>query len=429
MKKLSKITAFLLIFLMMFAVKAGAIVDKNTINIAIKDTVNEIMTRKPEPAFGDEWNIIALARSGENIPQSYYDTYYKSVEQKVLNESKKVVPFTPDFDKEDWTGVNDLERTIITLNAIGKDPQNVNGINLVNMIFNRENLADENGVSGLTYALISIDTKNYPEIPGAINTRDSIIKDMLALRTKDGGFSWDSNAAEADLDTTAMAIQALYKYIDRSEVKEAVDRGLEILKSKQSEEGDYIGHYMNYTYESPCTAAQVVVALDNLKMNPIDASNGFVKKKDLIDVMMSYYINRGGFKNSSDEISPNPIATQQILYSLDSYKRLLEGKNTLYDMTDVATKKAEQPVQTNNNSEKDRPEIKTSAVENGQQPTNSNSVDADANKNVNTEVNEVKKDDESAVVNTGDTLSYTICVIAIISGLIVFRSRLIRKEA
>lgn len=432
MKKISRITALLLIFVMTFAVKTGAVVDSNTLDKSIKATVNEIMTRKSSPAFNDEWSIIALARSGENIPQSYYDTYYKSVEEKVLAESKKKVPFTSNPDNDDWTAINDLERVIIALNAIGKNPQDVNGVNLINLIFNRENLKDENGVSGLTYALIAIDTKDYVEIPGAKNTRDSIIKDMLSLRTKDGGFSWDNEADTADLDTTAMAIQALYKYKDRSDVKEVIDTGIEILKKNQSETGDYVGSYMGWTYESPCTAAQVVVALDNLGMNPTDAKNGFVKTKDLIDVMMSYYIEGGGFKNASDEDEVNSMTTDQILYAFDSYKRLLEGDNTLYDMT-------EKKLPANTDTDEKKPAVPAEG-EKVQEPEKTPAANDDKKADIKEPVIDNDKDEEKLseeqnkdsnseenIAKTGDSSAFTIILITILSGSIIFKSNLIKK--
>ena len=438
MKKIiSKFVVLLLAFSMITSTKVSAAPDREKLDSSISSTINKVMALKAKPAFNDEWSIIALARSGEVIPENFYDTYYKSVEEKVKNEFKKEVPFTSDPENDDWSGINDVERLVIALNSIGKDPENVAGYNLLNVIFNRENLADELGISGLTYALIAIDTKNYTEPKGAINTRDSIIKDMLSIRTKDGGFSWDSTADEADLDSTAMAIQALYKYTDRKDVKEAVDRGLAILKSKQSENGDYVSSYMGMTFESPCTAAQVVVALDNLKMDPTKSENGFVKNKDLIDVLESYYVTGGGFKNSSDETEANSMTTDQILYSLVSYRNLLDGKNSLYDMNEVKTDSSKENSKEENKTEnpvvepdKTQPESidvgvteKTETEQKIKDKENQPEINNEDNSEEYTEEKDNKSSEVSENVKTGDNNLY-IAIALLASGMVVYKSRI-----
>ncbi|MBD7909933.1 MULTISPECIES: prenyltransferase/squalene oxidase repeat-containing protein [Clostridium] len=410
MKKIiSRFLAIIFILSLVIAIPTKetvqAAVDNNTLENMINTTVDYLV--KKDALYGNEWSVVAIARSKKSIPSSYYDKYYKSVEGKIMEEVKKAVPFTSDVAKSDWTSITDAEKLVLALNSIGKDPKNVVGLNLVDLIWNREGLGN-NGVSELAYALIALDSKNYEAPANSKNTRSSIITKMLSLRTGDGGFSWDNTAATADIDTTAMVVQALAKYYDRPEVKTAVDTCLNILKNNQTAKGDYVSVYGSQTYESPCTAAQVVVALDNLKKNPTLVQSGFVKTMDLIDVMTSYYVQGGGFKNSSTDETPDNIASTQLLYALVSYERLLEGKNSLYDLIDVSVQAKQLEPQ------KEEPKVQQIEVQDRSVATNVTAGDTAKS----SEVNEIK---------TGDNGSFNVLLIimAVMTGVMV----VIRKKS
>lgn len=383
-----------------------AVVSRNDIDSMVDSTVSYLLSAKPEPVYGDEWSIIAMARSNRVVPQDYYQKYYASVERKVKEELKKADPFTPDYANNDYTSNTDLEKIIIALNAIGKDTTNVAGVNLNELLLNKEDLGN-NGVSELTYALIALDSKNYKDSATSINTRESIINKMLSLRTQDGGFSWDSTAAIADNDTTAMAVQALSKYTDKPEVKAVVDKCVDILKNAQTTKGDYEGSYMGSTYESPCTTAQVIVMLSTLNIDATKSENGFVKQVDLIDVIKEYYFAGGGFKNSSYDTAPDSYATDQLLYSLVAYLRLIDGKNSLYDMTDVKVS-VDTP-----NTENNTQENNTNLGENNIQIEESQKSEAvgyvDSDETTEKESDDVKTGDESII--------YALLVIAAMTNM------------
>ena len=81
-------------------------------------------TQVPEPtcsAVGGDWLVFALARSGVKVPQKYFDTYYKNTEDYaasvdgVLSRKKNT----------------EYSRAVLALTAIGKDPRNVAGFDLL----------------------------------------------------------------------------------------------------------------------------------------------------------------------------------------------------------------------------------------------------------------------------------------------------------
>lgn len=103
--------------------------------------------------MGGDWAVIGLARSGCRVPDSYFSDYAKRVEQAVaacggvLSERK----------------YTDYSRVILALTAIGGDPSNVGGYNLLLPLGDYEKTVFQ-GLNGAIWALIALDSGNY-EIP------------------------------------------------------------------------------------------------------------------------------------------------------------------------------------------------------------------------------------------------------------------------
>lgn len=62
-----------------------------------------------------------------------------------------------------------------------------------------------------------------------------------------------------------------------------------------------------------------------------------VKCNSVIDALLRYYVNGGGFKHVMDG-ELDGMATEQAYYALTAYYRFLTGKTNLYDMTDTINK-------------------------------------------------------------------------------------------
>lgn len=362
----------------------------NDLNFNIS-TTNSYLLDNNKLEFGQEWYILGIARSGYKVEQNVYDEYYKSVEEAVKEEMKKDEPFYY---------ITTAQRLIIALTAIGKDPTNVAGYNLVDIVYNREDIGDQ-GTNAYIYGLISIDTKGYEAPANSKNTRESFLKGLLDSELKDGGFSW---GPDVDVDTTAMAVQALAPYKDRENVKEVINRCLDILKSKQSEDAGY----SNQWGESPCSIAQVLVALTSLNLDPTDASNGFVKNgRTLVDAAKSYYVEGGGYKSSSTATNVDSFSTQQLHYATVAQQRYLDGKFSLYNMNDVVVNKEEKP---------SAPIIPDKGEEIPSTPED-NKVQSVENE-INKEQVENKEKSETDTIKTGDN-NYVIIVFAMITMLFI----------
>ena len=270
-----------------------------------------------ELTFGSEWLVIALARSGRDVPDSYYDSVVKAVQSaKGQLSDKKSTEYA---------------RTILALTAIGKDPADVGGYDLLAGLADMDDVTYQ-GINGAIFALLALDSGKY-DVPAAAEggtqvTRDGLVAYILAQQLSDGG--WALSGTSADPDVTAMALQALAPYRTGDEtVDTAVDKGVQLLSDMQLSDGGY-SSWGTLNSES---CAQVLIALAALGIDPVSDSRFVKNGLTVLDALLAYAVS-GGFRHTADG-EADAIATEQALCALTAYARLLDGKTALYDMTDV----------------------------------------------------------------------------------------------
>lgn len=270
-----------------------------------------------ELTFGSEWLVIALARSGRDVPDSYYDSVVKAVQSaKGQLSDKKSTEYA---------------RTILALTAIGKDPADVGGYDLLARLADMDDVTYQ-GINGAIFALLALDSGKY-DVPAAAEggtqvTRDGLVAYILAQQLSDGG--WALSGTSADPDVTAMALQALAPYRTGDEtVDTAVDKGVQLLSDMQLSDGGY-SSWGTLNSES---CAQVLIALATLGIDPVSDSRFVKNGLTVLDALLAYAVS-GGFRHTVDG-EADAIATEQALCALTAYARLLDGKTALYDMTDV----------------------------------------------------------------------------------------------
>lgn len=277
-----------------------------------------------QPAFGDEWSILSIARSGiEDV--KWYQAYLASVEEEVKEAGTNILSGSRSTENS---------RLIIGLSAIGADPTDVAGYDLVAPLADYEYL-EKQGLNGLVYALIALDCNNY-EISmveeGKIQTtRDLLVEGILDCSLENGGWAYSGTAADPDM--TGMALQALAPYYSENDsVKEAVDKALTALSEIQDEDG----RFASWGVTNSMSCAQVICALTALGID-LEEDVRFVKNgKSVLDGMISFFDeSTGGYRYSMTEATANAAATGQVAYALTAYSRWANDKNSLYDMTDA----------------------------------------------------------------------------------------------
>lgn len=272
-------------------------------------------------SVGGDWLIFGLARSGVKVSQKYFDAYYENVEAAVREKNGVL------SDRK----YTEYSRTVLALTAIGKNPADVAGYDLLKPLADFEQVTKQ-GINGTIFALLALDSGKYeiPENPDAAvqATRQMYVDELLARELPDGG--WTLTGGEPDVDITAMTLQALAKYRGQAEVEAAVERGLAVLSSLQEPDGGYT----SWGSSNSESVAQVIVALTELGV-PLDDER-FVKNGVTVeDALLRFAQESGAFVHVLDGGGDDGMATEQAFYALASIHRAETGETTLYDMTDV----------------------------------------------------------------------------------------------
>ncbi|MEG1880474.1 MAG: DUF4430 domain-containing protein, partial [Oscillospiraceae bacterium] len=298
---------------------------KVDLNSAIEDTANIVKANVKNPqvgSIGGEWAIIGLARSGASVPNEYYQKYYENVEKTVKTCGGVL-------DEKKYT---EYSRVALALTAIGKDPKNVAGFNLLKPLGDYDKTVWQ-GINGAIWALIALDSGEY-DIPQNTEakvqaTREMYVKYILDNQLSNGGFSL-TGKEPADVDVTGMALQALNKYKAQNDVKNAMEKAVSALKKMQTNSGGF----ESFGVENIEGVSQVIVGINAMNMTADNAD--FTKNNNtLLDNLMSFYVEKSGFKHAKNDDKINQMATEQALYAMASAKRTIDKKPSLYNMSDV----------------------------------------------------------------------------------------------
>ena len=286
------------------------------------------VVKEPDHAnIGGEWAVLGLARSGYPVPDGYYEGFYGKVEayvkekQGVLHQKK----------------YTEYSRTVIGLTAIGKDPRNVGGYDVLKPLGDYDKTIWQ-GLNGPIWALLALDSGNYPmpQNPEAKTqaTRQMYVDCILNAQLNDGGWTLSRHSAKdpSDTDITGMALQALAKYQDQEKVAAAVQKALVRISEMQNDDGGFNNYYGDPNSES---TVQLLVALCELGVDWKDER--FVKNgHTMLDNLLTYRTKAGGFYHIIDgSDGDNQMSAEQGFYGLVAALRFEKGMNSLYRMSDA----------------------------------------------------------------------------------------------
>lgn len=337
---------------------------------------------------GNEWRILSLARS-EQITDEIRNAYIKSAENYVKSIGNSKLSHTKSTDNS---------RFIIALTSLGCDVTNIGGYNLLEPYSDFEYVSGQ-GVNGVVYALIALDTKNY-EIPVSADTanqtaREKLINLIISSQLSDGGWTFYGDVSDADM--TAMVLQALAPYYNSdNNVKSSVDKALTFLSSNQQDNGSFV----SYGSQDCESNAQVITALTSLGIDILSDTRFIKNGKTALDGLKLFY-NDGTFSHLQNG-TENGVSTNQAYYALVSYYRYSQGKTSLYDMSDVEIS----PVPTESSAEESSDNSESSVNSAASIPTSQQSSQTE--------------NQDNSTVNTGDTFDVTsIFVVMLFAGIVV----------
>ena len=297
------------------------------VSAVLNATMAQLATTVKEPTFGTsagEWTVLSLAR-GEYYTKdnAYFTGYYDRIVDYV-NEKAASINMNGALHKVKST---ENSRLILALSSIGKDATAVGDWNLITP-YNDFNWIKKQGINGVIFALIALDTNDYKTEDTTI--RQQCIDFLLDAQFEDGG--WALSGSTADPDITAMALQALAPYKSQSNVATAAEKAFATLSTIQNSNGGYAS-WGTVNSES---CAQVIVACTAWGINP-DTDSRFVKNnKSVVDAVLAHYSEEDAAFEHIIGSGANGMATDQACYALVAYNRFVKGKTSLYDMSDVS---------------------------------------------------------------------------------------------
>jgi hypothetical protein len=320
-----KILSFIIAIILIAALPVTTIAaaGKPELDAAIDDAAKYILNTVKSPqiaSVGGEWAIIGLARSGYNVPDSFYTNYYRAA-MEYLKGCEDVL-----CDRK----YTEYSRMILGLTAAGYDPRDVSGYDLITALENFDIIVRQ-GISGAIFALISLDSMNFTN-----SQRDNYIEEILRRQLTDGGWSLaggtteDSKKQTSDPNITGMVLQARSNYQQKPRVKAATDKALDHMSKIQNAKGGFI----SWDSENVESTVQVLVALCELGI-PIDDMRFVKNGNTLVDNILSFRNLDGSFIHMADGSGNNLMSSEQALYGLVAAQRVMEGKNSLYRMNDT----------------------------------------------------------------------------------------------
>lgn len=314
-----------------------------------EDALNKVLAyvqkEAPNPSYngnsnGTEWAVMSVARGNVNATV-WYDTYLNNTAAAVAALNGKLDTTSSQRKHTEY------ERIILALTALGEDATKFKGSNgtiydLVAPLFDKTASGtyrvSEQGNNGTVFALIALDSGSYYKDATGNAAREAWIETLRANQHSNGAWNIDSDHLGDDVDTTAMAVQALVPYYNtNAKAKSMVDKALEWLSAEYKATGDY---------GSSESAAQVIVALSAMKIDAKTDARFQYNGVSVLSNFLSYADETtGGFLHDKQSNSTvNQMASEQAAYTLVAYDRYVKGSNRLYDMSD-ATKRANATVQ------------------------------------------------------------------------------------
>ncbi|WP_164508966.1 DUF4430 domain-containing protein [Clostridium rectalis] len=270
--------------------------------LLVNNTINNIINKNI--LLGNDWYTIELKKSGREVPKDYL----KEVTKVVVDAKGKLSSST------------EYAKKTLSILAAGGDPTNVGGYNLVEKIYNG-NL--DQGLNAYVFSLIALESGNFNISSESKWDKEKLIDIILQSKTKENGWTFFGSAA--DVDATAMTIASLAPYYNsKIEVKEAIDKSLNLLSNLQTSKGGF----KSLGSENSNSISMVIIALSTLNID-IAKDSRFIKNNNtIIDALMEYKTKDDTFGFSNNKY--NELSTEQALRALVAYKNFKEKKGSIY---------------------------------------------------------------------------------------------------
>ncbi len=260
---------------------------------SVQNFINGYLTENA--GISSEWFAIAIHQSGKYDLSGYGNALYAYLADNEINSASTRLKMILSLIASD-SGEEYIENNLDT--SIGKQ-----------------------GIMSKIFGIHAINNGAKSEL----HTVKSLADDILSLQLADG--SWGLNGKNGDIDTTAMAVQALAVSYSEPETKTAVDNAIAFLSEKQQENGGYVMYGVN----NPESVSQVIIALSALEID-CEQDERFIKNgNSLLDALSVFMLGDGSFAHTEGGQS-NANATVQVLCAVIAYQRMHNNQTAFYQL-------------------------------------------------------------------------------------------------
>ena len=271
---------------------------------------------------GSDWMAFVFAVNGV---EEEYGVYLKGLERFVTERYAEQGCLDPVL-------ATDYHRIALTVLALGGDPRafgkEADGepVDLVaDGVWDFCGELGAQGLNGYVYALILMDAGGYDAPAGSAVDRQWLLERILANQNEDGGFGFIPGYS--DVDMTAMTLTALAPYA--AEYTTETDRALGYLSDIQERDGEFV----SFGAVNAESAAQTVLALCTLGIDP-ETDGRFIKEgTTLIDVLDRYRLSDGTYAHVMGDTT-DAMATEQALLAVTGMERMRTDGPRVYDLTE-----------------------------------------------------------------------------------------------
>ncbi|WP_411678819.1 Ig-like domain-containing protein [Clostridium thailandense] len=282
-------------------------------------------------AFSDaDWGVFSAARSGyTGIPSGFYDDWFKSIQTGLEKMSKAGIK-AQDVKKTEW------EKLVLAITSIGYDPRDIEAYDLIDIISNED--FKSNQVFAEQYALLALNSYNYA-VPSTGNRIDK--EKLIHQWAKD---AWGTTGADGSTitgnsitDMWIMKFQPIAAYYDPNaesgsqyyDVKQAMEHVFDQCSNAQTYKGSFYGSHAD-DYNNAWTNAQVYMTLGMAKRDIFDSK--YIKNGN---TMIDAALEKFDVENNKTQYDSSTYDPSQICRGIDSLVRAYEGRNSIFDCTDV----------------------------------------------------------------------------------------------
>lgn len=293
--------------------------------------------------------VFSLARAGFKA-DSFYDDVYEKISAQLCSLKMTGKVYDENSDKyiteksiiSDGYASQTYAKIALCVEALGKNPADVGGFNLIDKLVDRSVYDSSSIYSREDMILFAIDA-----IDASIPEGDKYLtrEELVNTITDDVDNQIETSISWGSIDSAAMAIQPLAPYVkkdvanvSKAAVTAACDKALRFIESMQGTDGTYGD---SYSSSNVWTLAQVMTTAGLFGCDILSESDGsdFVKNgTTLFDVANSSFVDIESKKVDEGLMSFQP---EQLLRGLNSCIRSLENSSSLYNTSDADYKASE----------------------------------------------------------------------------------------